>query len=83
MKNLAVLTNRFARSFSSATVAAVAAEGASTPSKAEPVRPKKFPVTTPVGKMRLSAKEMPHKDLAFFYKQKIRLTLSELDVFLQ
>jgi len=46
-----------------------------------PPRAKKFPSNTILGQMRLAAKEMPHKDFAFFYKQKFRLTLSELDVF--
>lgn len=43
---------------------------------------KKFPLTTPVGQMRRAVKEMPHKDFGFFYKQKLRLTLRELDVIL-
>jgi len=46
----------------------------------ETYKPKKFPLTTPVGQMRQAAKEMPHKDFGFFYKQKLRLTLRELDV---
>lgn len=49
----------------------------------ESARPKKFPLATPVGQMRLAAKEMPHKDFAFFYKQKLRLTYRELDVVLR
>lgn len=43
-------------------------------------RPKKFPLTTPVGQLRLAAREAPHKDLGFFYKHKLRWTFREIDV---
>lgn len=46
----------------------------------ETYTPKKFPLTTPVGQMRRAVREMPHKDFGFFYKQKLRLSLRELDV---